>query len=634
MKTPANRRYCRHEQPPRLPRTVDLAVAVLWSLALAACASESQVPFCVTQNRVDGVHFDLGGRKVTVHATAVVNGKRVPASAYVGQPQYCERGWLDFESIVYGLSTETISGFEIEATFAGTAHLTTWWSQGFQSWSQSGALALPDVPPSDAEVDAALAVRGDAETMRDGGALSWWGTAVGRPGDNGGVMAMVRNASVWKSYVRIASKRGEDLRLRVVSGVGESVVHDGTWASSAPSVRLYFGPDLRSALHEFAEGLPKRLAKPEIGWNSWYDLWDTVTEASFLANVGQARDWLTKPAKAHNVPLRMVLDDGWQVAWGDWRANDKFPGGLAKLVADRKAEGVEMGLWLAPLLVSAKLPLVQQHPDWFVGGAVYPHLVHGEMRVLDVTHPDARKHLQSQLTALRDAGLTLLKIDFLFAGTYEGTRHQPRTGMQAYRLALEAIREAVGPKVLLLAVGAPPLGTIGLVDAWRFGPDIALQPFGAKWAWLPSELRTYSVRWPYCRAVLCDADPALLRDLSADEVGFGAAVLMLAGGGWWLSDNLPALDATTKARGVTPQWIAAAVSGKPAEPVQVMPDNAPPKLRTALADFAEQKSQHILPLAWTLPSGQLLGVNPGDAAVTVEGVGSVPAHGLRLGVAK
>lgn len=607
--------------------------ACLLLLTASACAPQSG-PHCKFTQAAEDPAIDLGGYKVQLRATAIVDGKRAPALLVFRDLGRCQQGTIDVRVESIARANATLSGYEIEATFPKTGHLTTWWSQGFQSWSQSGALALPEVPPTDAEVQAALAIRGDAETMRDGAAISWWGTAVGRHQDGQGVLVMANDADAWKTYVRVVSKRGENLRLRVVSGAGESVAVGTPTAPAAPTIRIYVGPDLHAALHEFGDVLPRRLAKPEIGWNSWYDLWDTVSAASFLANVGEAREILTKPAKAHDVPLRMVLDDGWQVAWGDWRVNEKFSGGLAKLVADRKAEGVEMGLWLAPLLVSAKLPLVQQHPDWFVGSAVYPHLVHGEMRVLDVTHPDARKHLQSQLTALRDAGLSLLKIDFLFAGTYEGTRHQPRTGMQAYRLALEAIREAVGPKMILLAVGAPPLGTIGLVDAWRFGPDIALQPFGAKWAWLPAELRTYSVRWPYCRAVLCDADPALLRDLPADEVGFGAAVLMLAGGGWWLSDNLPALNPTAKARGVTPEWIAAAVSGKPAEPVQVMPDNAPAKLRTALLDFAEQKSQHILPLAWKLPTGQLLGVNPGDAEQTVKGVGSVPAHAMRLGVAK
>lgn len=80
------------------------------------------------------------------------------------------------------------------------------------------------------------------------------------------------------------------------------------------------------------------------------------------------------PAAFHlKKPLRVVLDDGWQKAWGDWQVNSKFPMGLTAMAQDAKAQGAEMGLWLAPLLVDADLALVKDHPDWLVAGASYSH---------------------------------------------------------------------------------------------------------------------------------------------------------------------------------------------------------------------------------------------------------------------
>jgi hypothetical protein len=237
--------------------------------------------------------------------------------------------------------------------------------------------------------------------------------------------------------------------------------------------------------------------------------------------------------------------------------------------------------------------------------------------------------LQTQLQALRATGINLFKIDFLFAGTWEGTRRQPVTGMQAYVLALEAIREAVGQDAVLLAVGAPPLPTIGRVDAWRFGPDIAVEPFGAVWHLLPGELRTLAVRWPYCHAVLCDADPALLRDLQPAEVGFGAWTVAAAGGGWWLSDDLRTLSTERKSAGATVDWVQVATAGEPAVPEPLLPPEAPTRLVSALFDHIEQQSRHVLPQRWKLPDGRYVLFNPGDAAVLV-GQTTVPARSAVL----
>jgi alpha-galactosidase len=63
-----------------------------------------------------------------------------------------------------------------------------------------------------------------------------------------------------------------------------------------------------------------------------------------------------------------VLDDGWQVALGDWRPRaDKFPAGDAdmKALVDRiHAAGLKAQLWWAPLGADAGSRTAREHPGW------------------------------------------------------------------------------------------------------------------------------------------------------------------------------------------------------------------------------------------------------------------------------
>jgi alpha-galactosidase len=65
-----------------------------------------------------------------------------------------------------------------------------------------------------------------------------------------------------------------------------------------------------------------------------------------------------------------VLDDGWQVALGDWRPRaDKFPAGDAdmKSLVDRiHAAGLKAQLWWAPLGADAGSRTAREHPGWLL----------------------------------------------------------------------------------------------------------------------------------------------------------------------------------------------------------------------------------------------------------------------------
>lgn len=68
-----------------------------------------------------------------------------------------------------------------------------------------------------------------------------------------------------------------------------------------------------------------------------------------------------------------VLDDGWQVALGDWTPRpDKFPAGDAdmKALVDRiHAAGLKAQLWWAPMGANAGSRTEREHPDWLLRNA-------------------------------------------------------------------------------------------------------------------------------------------------------------------------------------------------------------------------------------------------------------------------
>ncbi len=530
-------------------------------------------------------------------------------------------------------ASATVEGLALD----GAARLPgarAWLSNGFQSWSQSGVLALGG-PRGDATVRQAIRRVGDAEVIRTGEVVSWWYGAVG-----GGATTLVvgapdaRTFKPWVQVHRAAAEGDPDaLRLRLGCGwTGEriAVAAGDVVAGEAWLVTLADAPE--AGLGAFADALGRRArrgAPAEAGWNSWYELWDAVDEAAVRANADLARAHLAPRLPADAPPLRITVDDGWQLAWGDWRPNAKFPAGLDGLAADLKGDGLEVGVWLAPLLVDPALPIVAEHPDWFVRGAIFPHAKHGPLRVLDVTHPDAAAHLQAAIRQVVGWGYDFLKIDFLFAGLMEGGRHVPTTGLASYHTALRLIREAAGEDVVLLAVGAPGTPSLPYVDAWRVGGDIAVEPFDVRFPFLPNQLRSVAARWPFCRVTLCDADPVVLRTLSREEVAFGAFTVAAAGGALFLSDDLRALDAARYDWGLDPATVANALASSPAVPEDFFPADAPASLVSALSDHLNGTDLHVVPRRWRAQDGTRYVVNPAGDPLLVEGI-PVPPHGVAV----
>jgi alpha-galactosidase len=348
-----------------------------------------------------------------------------------------------------------------------------------------------------------------------------------------------------------------------------------------------------------------------VGWSDWYQYYGSASEADILAELAAAP------------PLDLFqVDDGWEVAWGDWEANDRFPSGTAALATAIADRGMTPGLWMAPFYVARSTTTYAEHPDWWVrdadGEVRHGSLSGNDYAILDVTHPDAAAWLSAQIAAKVAEGWTYLKLDFLFAGAVEGVRHDDVTGMEAYHRGLALLRDAMGEDTWFLACGAPMLPSVGYADSWRSGADIAFvsdpdprRPF-LRWQARSTAARAFAngVWW------WNDADNLLLRAPFTDvEVRGALAANVASGGVWLLGDSFAALDADTLALAVDPALTA--LSGQRAEPVDpldyVSGVDAGPFMEASTEDDE-------VPEVWTVGDVTVL-LNLENGARTVSGPG-------------
>lgn len=388
-----------------------------------------------------------------------------------------------------------------------------WWRQGWQSWSWSGVVPLPDpgnAPEPGGDGDTYDVVNETADT-------SWEAALIGAPGGPSlhlGALSASRG-KVWFGVTR------EELW----------VVWDRPPAGPLEPVQLSAGSDPSALWIAWADQIPGRdPGTPPVGWSDWYTWYGTAAEEDIL----RSRDL------AEDLGLDLVqVDDGWERAWGDWQADpDIFPSGTGALAEAIAARGLTPGIWMAPLLVARSAPAYIKHPDWWVRDEDGGELREGvcDCATLDVTHPDAAAWLQDQIRARVDEGWRYLKLDFLYAGAREGVRAEPVNGAQAYAQAVALLREAAGEDTWILACGAPMLPSVGFADSWRSGADIAFfiapEPDRAFLRW---QARSTAARaWANGRWWWNDADNMMLE---ADPTA-ALAAQVASGGVWMYGENL------------------------------------------------------------------------------------------------
>jgi alpha-galactosidase len=190
---------------------------------------------------------------------------------------------------------------------------------------------------------------------------------------------------------------------------GETFTTPGSYAGYT---RAGFGAASRQ-LHDFVRDtiLPHGQALHKVLYNSWEATFFDVDEVSQIE--------LARHAAAMGVEL-FVIDDGWfhgrdsdNAGLGDWWPDArKFPSGLAPLIAQVEALGMEFGIWIEPEMVNPNSDLYRAHPDWVIH---FPTRPRSEMRnqlILNFARADVQAYIIDQIDRLLSENkITFIKWD-------------------------------------------------------------------------------------------------------------------------------------------------------------------------------------------------------------------------------
>src|SRR5262249_8659887 len=448
--------------------------------------------------------------------------------------------------------------FSIETGFPRDAP-ARFFKHGYQSWSSSGAVAVGQRDHRRDSMNSIIRLSHQSERARPPeapeGATSELFTIIECSGES--VLAGFLDGASAFSTLTVLSPEAIVARI-LLDGI-----------ELAPKAVLELAPLYLQRSRESAsilaanwagrigEAMRARVgARYQGGWCSWYHYFHAITEEALLASL----DALA--ARRVEFPIEIFqLDDGYQSALGDWEStNSKFPSGLKSLAARIRDAGFEPGIWTAPFLAGRDSRLMREHPEWFLRhdndqplrAGYNPNWSEVDDKfayALDASNPAFRDHLTSLFGRFtRDFGYSYLKLDFLFATSAEGVRHNPNmTRARALRAGLEAIRAGAGDSAFILGCGCPLGPAIGIVDGMRIGPDVA--PSWGAGGSDPSTvhaLDAIAVR-SFMHRQLClnDPDCLMLRsretELTDEEREALATVIAASGGMLLISDDMALL---------------------------------------------------------------------------------------------
>jgi alpha-galactosidase len=299
-------------------------------------------------------------------------------------------------------------------------------------------------------------------------------------------------------------------------------------------------------------------APPLMGWWSWTAYYFGLDSGAALTNA----TWEAQHLRAYGYDL-FHIDEGYQYARGDYISPNAtlFPRGLVQLEYEVRGLGLTPGIWTAPFEVSLRSFVYRQHPDWLVRNAAgrpihIGSVVDGKdpLYVLDTTNPGAQAYLrQTYRTLVREWGIHYIKLDFMDDSAIEGYYYKPHTtAMEAQRIGLQVIRDAVGPEVFLDKDGSVMLNPVGYVDYGRISQDTGHSFEASRDAATGIAARYYMNR----NFFVADPDAFTVskqritdqtwhegkQPLTLDEAQVSIALAAVAGGMLEIGDNLPSLE--------------------------------------------------------------------------------------------
>ncbi len=545
------------------------------------------------------------------------------------------------------------------------------YSNGWQSWSTTGAYVLGDQQPTSMLGRLQNPMTVNPGTPQPKRRNHFTGDMFGLVGDRDSRVGLVAGFLSQKAHFgSLESIFSPEPSLRVWANGDRTHLEPGNSTTSdwlaltvagldAPEP---FGPYLEAVrqTHGFQSNEPI-----PVGWCSWYHFYQDIDQQKIEANLDSVIE--LRP----EVPLPLFqIDDGFEPYPGDWSDFvPGFPHGLKPIAAKATGANLTPGVWLAPFIVHPKSKLASEHPEWLLrdenGKPVRAGFVWNALALaLDLTIPEALAYACDVIrTAVEDWGFTYLKLDFLYTAALKGVYHDPtRTRAQVMRMGLQALRDAAGPEITMLACGCPLGSALGLFEAMRISADVSghwgphfppFSPLLRKEPHMPAArnaIHNILTRAPLHRHWwVNDPDCLLVRpdtNLTLAEVQSLASLIGLTGGSLLLSDDLPALpaDRLTMVKALLP------VIGRRARVMDLFDTHFPATLRVDLdgpvspwhllakfnwgdapADLSFSAAEFDLPedLIWWAREfwrGELGQTGP-NSPITFS---NVPSHGVRV----
>jgi alpha-galactosidase len=295
------------------------------------------------------------------------------------------------------------------------------------------------------------------------------------------------------------------------------------------------------------------------GWWSWTAYYFGLSQVTALSNA----QWLAQNLKELGFDY-FHIDDGYSYSDGEYTTANAalFPDGMRQLGHEICHLGLKFALWTAPFRVSQRAWVYEHHPEWLVHNAEGKPIQIGfvessrdPLYVLDATHPGAQEYLRSTYKTLtRDWGVRYIKLDFMDDTAIEGFRYQPDvTALEAQKIGLQIIRDAVGNDVLLDKDGSAMLNTVGLTETGRTSADTGHSFEDEKQDATGIAARYYMNNNFYIadpdafmvaqHFVTDQAWPQSKTPLTLDEAEVSITLAAIAGGMFEIGDDLPTLGA-------------------------------------------------------------------------------------------
>lgn len=342
-------------------------------------------------------------------------------------------------------------------------------------------------------------------------------------------------------------------------------------ALSSESLALSISRDYHGQLETYG-ALIRRLhharvsAPPLMGWWSWTAYYFGLDAGAALTNA----QWLAAHLARYGYTL-FHIDEGYQYARGEYATANAtlFPRGLVPLEYGVRGLGLTPGIWTAPFEVSERSWVFQHHPDWLVKNAA-GHPIHAgsvvdgkdALYIIDTTNPGAQGYLRmTYRTLVRQWGIHYIKLDFMDDSAIEGYYYRPHTtAMEAQRIGLQVIRDAVGNDVYLDKDGSVMLNPVGYVDYGRISQDTG-HSFGASRDAATGIAARYYMDRNY---FVSDPDAFTVstqritdqtwhegrEPLTLDEAEVSIALAAVSGGMLEIGDNLPSLQGSPERAGL------------------------------------------------------------------------------------